>query len=146
MLLDTQCKNCNISNLNCERGIQVQILGMLLKLSCYQLKIRHYTHAKHYIYVCVCVCALLLSHVQLFVTPWTAVHQVSLSKGILQARILEWVAMLSSRGCSQSRDRAQVSHIAGRFFTVWATRELFKAVCLESLKHTALKSYQIKRR
>ena len=42
--------------------------------------------------------------------------------GILQARILEWVA-LPSRGSSQPRDRTQVSHIAGRFFTVWITRE-----------------------
>ena len=43
--------------------------------------------------------------------------------GILQARILEWVAMPSSRGSSQPRDWTQVSRIAGRFFTVWATRE-----------------------
>ena len=37
--------------------------------------------------------------------------------GILQARILEWVAFPFSRGSSQPRDRMQVSHIAGRFFT-----------------------------
>ena len=37
--------------------------------------------------------------------------------GILQARILEWVAFPFSRGSSQLRDRIQVSHIAGRFFT-----------------------------
>ena len=37
--------------------------------------------------------------------------------GILQARILEWVAFPFSRGSSQSRDRIQVSHIVGRFFT-----------------------------
>ena len=43
--------------------------------------------------------------------------------GILQARILEWAAFPSSRGSSQPRDRIQVSHIAGRFFTSWATRE-----------------------
>ena len=43
--------------------------------------------------------------------------------GILQARILEWVAMPSSRGSSQSRGWTQVSDIAGRFFTTWATRE-----------------------
>ena len=43
--------------------------------------------------------------------------------GILQARILEWVDMPSSRASSQPRDRTQVSHIAGRFFTIWATRE-----------------------
>jgi len=43
--------------------------------------------------------------------------------GILQARILEWVAILISRGSSQPRDQTQVSHIAGRFFTDLATRE-----------------------
>ena len=43
--------------------------------------------------------------------------------GILQARILEWVAFASSRGSSQPRDRTQVSGIAGGFFTSWATRE-----------------------
>ena len=37
--------------------------------------------------------------------------------GILQARILEWVAFPFSRGSSQPRDRTQVSLIAGRFFT-----------------------------
>ena len=43
--------------------------------------------------------------------------------GILQVRILEWVAFPFSRGSSQPRDQTQVSHIAGRFFTSWATRE-----------------------
>ena len=43
--------------------------------------------------------------------------------GILQAIILEWVAFLFSRGNSQSMDKTQVSCIAGRFFTIWATRE-----------------------
>ena len=37
--------------------------------------------------------------------------------GIFQARILEWVAFPFSRVSSQSRDRTQVSHIAGGFFT-----------------------------
>ena len=41
--------------------------------------------------------------------------------GILQARILEWVAFPFSRGSSQPRDWTQVSRIAGRFFTSWAT-------------------------
>ena len=49
--------------------------------------------------------------------PWTTVH------GILQARILEWVAFPFSRGSSQPMDRTQVSCIAGRFFTSWATKE-----------------------
>ena len=57
------------------------------------------------------------SHVRLFATPWTIVH------GILQARILEWVAFPFSRGSSQPRDQTQVSRIASVFFTSWATRE-----------------------
>ena len=44
--------------------------------------------------------------------------------GILQARILEWVAIPFSRGSSWSRDRIQISCITGRFFNVWATREV----------------------
>ena len=43
--------------------------------------------------------------------------------GILQARILEWVAVPFSRGSSQPRDWTQVSRIAGGFFKSWATRE-----------------------
>ena len=43
--------------------------------------------------------------------------------GILQARILDWVAFPFSRGFSQPRDQTQVFCIAGRFFTSWATRE-----------------------
>ena len=49
--------------------------------------------------------------------PGSAVH------GILQAKIVEWVAISFSRGFSQPRDQTQVSRIAGGFFTVWATRE-----------------------
>ena len=43
--------------------------------------------------------------------------------GILQARILEWVAFPFSRGSSQPRDWTQVSCITGRFFKSWATGE-----------------------
>ena len=43
--------------------------------------------------------------------------------GILQARILEWVAIPFSRGFSRFRDQAWVSCIAVRFFTIWAIRE-----------------------
>ena len=49
---------------------------------------------------------------------WTVACQAPLSMGILQARILEWVAMPFSRGSSQPRDRTQVSRIAGGFFTI----------------------------
>ena len=50
-----------------------------------------------------------------------ATHE--LAHGILQARILDWVAFLFSRGTSQPRDPTQVSLIAGGFFTSWATKE-----------------------
>ena len=43
--------------------------------------------------------------------------------GILQARILEWVAISYSRGTSWPRNWTQVSHIARRCFTNWATKE-----------------------
>ena len=43
--------------------------------------------------------------------------------GILQATILDWVAFPFSRGASQPNDQIQVSHIAGKFFTSWGTRE-----------------------
>ena len=43
-------------------------------------------------------------------------------QGILQARTLEWVAISFSRGSSQAGDGTQVSCIAGRFFTNWATK------------------------
>ena len=55
--------------------------------------------------------------------PMDCIPPVSSVHGILQAKILEWVAMLSSRGSSQPRDQTQVFCIAGRFFTVWTTRE-----------------------
>ena len=65
-----------------------------------------------------------LSRVQLFVTPWTiAYHAPPSIHRISQARILEWVVISFSRGSFQPRDQTRVSHIVGRHFTVWATRE-----------------------
>ena len=52
--------------------------------------------------------------------------------GILQARILEWVAFPFSRGSSQPRDRTRVSCFAGGFFTSWAIREALKAKVAEA--------------
>ena len=62
-------------------------------------------------------CAYSLIHVRLFATPWTVVHQALLSMGILQARILEWIARPSSRGFSQPKDWTQVSPHAGGFLS-----------------------------
>ena len=63
-------------------------------------------------------CAVLSCSVMLFVTPWTAACQASLSVGILLARILNWVTLPLTRGSSQPRDQTQVSHIAAGLFTV----------------------------
>ena len=49
--------------------------------------------------------------------PGPSVH------GILQARIVEWVAISSSKGPYQPGDQTWVSCIAGRVFTIWATEE-----------------------
>ena len=69
--------------------------------------------------------------------PGSSVH------GILQARILEQVAISFSRGSSWPRDRTQVSCIAGRFFTVWATREAqftskYLKICLDGENYKTL--------
>ena len=48
-------------------------------------------------------------------TLWTVAHQAALVHGVLQERILEWVAILFSRGSSQPGDRTWVSGIVGRF-------------------------------
>ena len=47
--------------------------------------------------------------------------------GIFQARVLEWIAISFSRGSPRPRNWTRVSHIAGRRFTVWATREACKS-------------------
>ena len=60
---------------------------------------------------------MALSRVRLFETPCTVAYQAPLSTRILQAKILEWVAISFSRGSSQPRDRTRVSRIVDRHFT-----------------------------
>ena len=66
----------------------------------------------------------------------------SSAHGIFQARVLEWVAISFSRGSSQPTDRTQVSHIVGRRFTVWATREApqFRGETMNSFFNTLFTS------
>ena len=56
--------------------------------------------------------------------------------GMLQARILEWVATSFSKGSSQSSDQTWVSSIAGNFFTIWATKVSLKIQNPEVRKST----------
>ena len=62
---------------------------------------------KRYMHPHVCAVLSHFSRVWFFATPWTVACQAPLSVGILQARVLECVAMPSSRRYSQPRDRAQ---------------------------------------
>ena len=65
----------------------------------------------------------LLSRVWLFCNPMDCSLPGSSVHGIFQARILEWDAISFSRGSSQPRVWTRVSHIAGRCFNLWTTRE-----------------------
>ena len=76
-----------------------------------------------HLYLQMLCCAESFSPVWLFVTPSIVACQAPLSMGTLQARILEWIAMPSSRESSHPRDRAKVSRTESRFFAVWVTRE-----------------------
>ena len=76
--------------------------------------------------MCVCICILvtqsrptLCDHMH-YRQPDSSIHGIDIH-GILRARILEWEAISFFRGSSRTRDWIQVSCIAGRFFTIWAT-------------------------
>ena len=83
----------------------------------------------------VCMCVLVAQSCLTLCNPMDYCLRGSSVPGILQERILEWVAILFSREFSQPRDRTWVSHIAGRFFTIWTTREaqnLLRRICIWS--------------
>ena len=85
---------------------------------------RTHTHTLEYYSIIKRMCACLVSQQCLTLCdPMDCSPQGSSVYEILQARILEWVAMPSSRRSSQLRNWTQVSRITGRFFNVWATRE-----------------------
>ena len=71
----------------------------------------------------------LLSHVWLC-NPMDCSPPGSSIHGIFQERLLEWVTISFFRGFSPPRDWTQVSCIAGRCFTVWATREARRLLAL----------------
>ena len=69
------------------------------------------------------VCVLLVQSCLTLCDPVDCSPSGSSVHGVLQARILEWVAICFSRGSSRPRDGARVSYMEGRSFTVRATRE-----------------------
>ena len=84
---------------------------------------------------CVCACVCVCMHTQLcptlcnYTLPGSSVH------GIIPARMLEWVAIFSSRGSSQRRDWTCISCSAGRIFYQWATREAHVWCLLDTHSH-----------
>ena len=130
--------------------------GWTFRVMLWEMRKRHLQHFKSAmnsvpfkgkcmcVHVCVCY---LLSRVWLcnptdYNLSGFSVH------GILQARILEWIAIPFSRGTSQPRGRTLVSCIAGRFFTVWATGKsfmfivcsIFKRCCSNNILHPTCSS------
>ena len=92
---------------------------------------------KEWIYICVCVCVCVCASESevaqscpILWDPRNCSLPGSSLHGILQARVLEWVAISFSRGSSWSRDRTWVSCILGRRFNLWATREARMCVCM----------------
>ena len=77
-----------------------------------------------YVYVLVALSDLTLCYLMDCSLPGSSIH------GIFQAKVLEWVAISFSRGSSQSRDRTLVSCVAGRCFTIGATREAQLYICI----------------
>ena len=91
-----------------------------------------------------CVCVLVAQSRPTLCDPMDCSLPGSSVHGILQRRILEWVAISFSRGSSQPRDRTQVSSIEGRFFTLWATRKATrKFISLNKQLFLHNKIYQI---
>ena len=82
-------------------------------------RIWHNNHSVIYNSESVTQLCLILCHPMNCSPPGSSVHE------ILQARILEWVAMLFYKGSSPPRDWIRVSCIADRFFTIWANRHAF---------------------
>ena len=83
--------------------------------------IRELNRWKNEVTVC---CAKLLQSCRTVCNPMTYSPPGSSVHGILQAIVLEWIAISFSSGSSWPRDWTQVSHIVDRRFTIWATREV----------------------
>ena len=86
-----------------------------------------------------CSWVWVLSCIRLFATPWTVAHQAPLSMGILQARILEWVVLPSSRGFSWPRDWTFISYVSCiSRWVLYHSRHLILLYCWEVLWEISL--------
>ena len=112
----------------------ISFLFFAFHFSSFQLSVRPpQTTMLHLFFLGMASCTMLYEVAQSCPTlcdPMDCSLQCSSVHGIIQARVLEWVAISFSRGSSQPRDRTWVSCIAGRCFTIWATREVHNVMNL----------------
>ena len=101
--------------------MQMTCINFFLEVKLYFWKITNTNKINGYFILILCLCEVAQS-CPILCDPVDCSPPGSSVHGILQARILEWVAISFSRGSSQPRDRTHVSHIAGRCFSLWATR------------------------
>ena len=87
----------------------------------------------HSVVLVMCMCVLVAQSYPTLCDPMDCSPPGSSVHRIFQTRILEWIAIPFSTGSSLPRDQNQVSHTAGRFFALWATRKAH-SVGWESLK------------
>ena len=88
----------------------------------YYLSLTLIQRERECVYACVCVLVFsVVSNSSDCSPPGSSLH------GILQARILEWVAILFSRGSFRPRDQTWLSHVVGRRFTIWKRKSESKS-------------------
>ena len=108
---------CMVESLHCSpEAITILLMGYTPRQNKKTLSIVPCAFSRSLFYICYAV--LSCSVVSDSLPPHRLQHARLLYVGILQARILERAALPSSKGSSQPRDQTQVSHFAGRFFTV----------------------------
>ena len=116
---------CLFITVSYDKNIFIMLQYVFLNLYSFSDRITYcYSYIMSHVWV--------LSHVWPCVTSWTIARQAPLSIGILQARILEWVAISSSRRSSRPRDWTLVSSIGKWILYYWITWEapyiMFKAI------------------
>ena len=118
-MLISACKNCIVwsPKPSVSRGMEYLYLTLI------------HQSRKQWVQLPFAITAFVCMHVKSLHSCLTLCNPMDCSppgpsvRGILQARMLEWIAMPSSRGYHQPRHWTQLSHIEGEFFTIWATSE-----------------------
>ena len=109
---------CKVPKISTSRAVDQMCVCVCVRLylcTCVCMSVCVYIFVCLCVYVCVCLCVCMSMKVKVTQSCPTLCNPMDY--GVLQARILEWVAIPFSRGSSQSRDRIQASHVAGGFFT-----------------------------